>query len=88
MGPPFCQRHYIDSDYGGSIKSCDSGFFGGVYVKDGNAVITGCSFFYNTAVTFGAAIYFYSCAQAKVISCRIQDNVSGAVTGIYSYDSL
>ncbi len=72
---------------GGSIKSCDSGFFGGVYVKDGNAVITGCSFFYNTAVTFGAAIYFYSCAQAKVISCRIQDNVSGAVTGIYSYDS-
>jgi len=69
------------------IKSCENGFFGGVFVKDGSTVISGCSFEANSAVTFAAALYFYNCSEAKVISCKFIDNVSGAVTGIYSYDS-
>ena len=70
-----------------SVKNCESGFFGGVFVKNGNALITDCTFDSNAAVTFGAAMYFYECTEAKVISCKILNNISGAVCGIYSYDS-
>lgn len=72
---------------GCTIKSCESGFFGGVFVKQGNANIIDCSFETNSAVTFGAAIYLYECPQANVISCRVLDNVAGAVAGIYCFDS-
>ena len=72
---------------GCTIKSCESGFFGGVFVKQGNANIIDCNFETNSAVTFGAAIYLYECPQANVISCKILDNVSGAVAGIYCFDS-
>ncbi len=69
------------------IKNCESGFFGGVFVKNGSAVITDCVFDSNSAVTFGAGLYFYECTLAQVISCKILNNTSGAVCGIYCYDS-
>ncbi len=70
-----------------SLKQCESGFFGGVFVKNGTAQIENCYFLGNTANTFGAALYFYECPVANVISCVLGENTAGAVTGIYSFDS-
>jgi hypothetical protein len=72
---------------GCTVKSCESGFFGGVFVKNGTADISGCSFESNAAVTFGAAIYLYECGSASITSCTIAGNTAGAVAGIYCYDS-
>jgi hypothetical protein len=70
-----------------TIKNCESGFFGGVYVREGTAEITDCIFDSNTAVTFGAALYFYDCTLARITSCTISNNTAGAVTGIYAASS-
>lgn len=69
------------------VKSCESGFFGGVFVKNGGANISNTLFEGNIATTFGAGIYLYECTPANVISCKLIDNSAGAVTGIYCFDS-
>ena len=71
-----------------TINNCESGFFGGVFVKNSNASIQNCTFKNNDAQTFGAAMYFYQCPSAEVTSSIIADNTAGAVTGIYSFDSV
>ena len=70
-----------------TVKSCESGFFGGVFVKNSTADISGCCFESNAAVIFGAAIYLYECGSASITSCSITGNTAGAVAGIYCYDS-
>ncbi len=69
------------------VKSCESGFFGGVFVKNGSASISNTLFEANTATTFGAGIYLYECPEANVISCKFLDQSAGAVTSIYCFDS-
>lgn len=70
-----------------SLKNCDSGFFGGVFVKNGTALIQNCTFKNNHAQTFGAAMYFYQCSSAEVVSCTISNSSAGAVAGVYSFSS-
>lgn len=72
---------------GCTVKHCESGFFGGVYVKQGNAEINNCIFLNNKANTFGAALYFYECPTAVVVSSMIVGSTAGAVAGIYSFSS-
>ena len=70
-----------------TVKDCESGFFGGVFVKEGRLELDGCQFIMNTALTFAAGVYLFSCTTAEINSCRFVDNFAGAVTGIYSFES-
>jgi hypothetical protein len=67
-----------------TVRDNESGFFGGVYVKNSSAIIRNCKFLNNYALTFGAAMYLYECSTANITSCNIINNSAGACAGIYS----